>query len=94
MKKYLTTVGNSKALILPKALIEKYKLNHVFIEEKKDGIFIKSVEEESTFEEMVEAAKLEKDSIYNRMKEQTEDPETIAYYSNSDLSEVDVDFIE
>lgn len=38
MIKTLRTVGNSKAVILPSALVKKYKLDKVVIEETEEGI--------------------------------------------------------
>ena len=45
MIKQLTTVGNSKAVILPAALVKKYKLDRVVIEETDEGILIRPVEQ-------------------------------------------------
>lgn len=95
MIKTLTNVGNSKALILPKRLIDKYKLDKVTIRETEEGILIIPAEEKaSSFHEKLKALRDNKDLVYARMKDQSEEPETIAHYQGNDLSEVDVDFIE
>ena len=49
MIKQLTTVGNSKAVILPAALVKKYKLDRVVIEETDEGILIRPVGEQNRF---------------------------------------------
>ncbi len=94
MVKTLTTVGNSKALILPKKLIDKYHLHKVIIQETDEGILILPATGKPTFQEKLDILKKSKKEIYSRMKVQAEDLETKSYYEKVDLSEVDVDIVE
>lgn len=96
MVKTLTSVGNSKALILPSEMIKKYGLEKVVIEETEDGIFIRSATRKSNFQKAVDKLKKEKTAMYKRMESQANEPETIKYYSkaSNNLSEVDTDIIE
>lgn len=83
MIKALTKVGNSKAVILPAQMIIKYKLGRkVMIEETEDGILIRSVQEETSFQKGLRKLRANKQKIYARMKRQAEDPKTKAYYAN------------
>jgi antitoxin component of MazEF toxin-antitoxin module len=54
MVKTLTKLGNSKALIIPAELIKKYGLNEVILEEKPEGILIRSANENTNFQKAVE----------------------------------------
>ena len=96
MVKTLTSVGNSKALILPSEMIKKYGLEKVVIEETEDGIFIRSAIQKSNFQKSVEKLRKEKTAMYKRMESQANEPETIKYYAkaSNNLSEVDTDIIE
>ncbi|MBL7857444.1 MAG: AbrB/MazE/SpoVT family DNA-binding domain-containing protein [Cyclobacteriaceae bacterium] len=96
MIKTLTSVGNSKAVILPSEMIKKYKLQKVVIEETEEGILIRSAVAETTFEKAVEKMRKNKTSLYKRMASQANDPETIKYYEKdiNNLSDVDLDIIE
>lgn len=94
MIKSLTNVGNSKAIILPKSLIDKYHLDKVTIHEVDQGILIKPASGKLSFQEKVAQLKKRKQEIYASMKAQAEDPEVIAYYENEALPDVDVDIIE
>ncbi len=94
MVKTLTTVGNSKAVILPKKLIEKYHLHKVIIRETDEGILILPARSKPTFQEKLEALRKSKKDVYSRMKSQADDQESISYYEKNNLSEVDVDIVE
>ncbi len=94
MIKTLTNVGNSKAVILPKKLINKFKLTKVLIQETEEGILITRAKGFLTFQEKLEILKNNKSAIYAKMKLQAEDPETIAYYKSNDVSDVDLDVVE
>jgi antitoxin component of MazEF toxin-antitoxin module len=96
MVKTLTTVGNSKAVIIPAEMIKKYKLERVLIEETEDGILIRSAVQSSNFQKEVEKLRKNKAALYKRMAAQANDPETIEYYSKgvNNFSDVDVDIIE
>jgi len=96
MIKTLTTVGNSKAVILPSELVKKYNLEKVLIEETDDGILIRSAVQKSDFQIAVEKLRKDKDALYKRIETQANEPETIEYYAKSanNFSDVDPDIIE
>jgi len=94
MVKTLTTVGNSKAVILPKKLIDKYHLHKVIIQDTDEGILILPATDKPTFQEKLEVLRKNKKEVYSHMKTQACDLETKSYYEKIDLSEVDVDIEE
>lgn len=96
MIKTLTTVGNSKALILPAEMVKRYKLEKVTIEETEDGILIRSAVQETNFQKAADKLKKNKTALYKRIESQANEPDTIAYYSKSanNLSDVDLDILE
>ena len=91
MTKTLTTVGNSKALILPKRLIDKYHLDHVTIHEVEQGILIKPVTVPPSFQDQLAQLRENKQQIYATIKQQAEEAEIIAYYNNEALPDIDLD---
>jgi antitoxin component of MazEF toxin-antitoxin module len=91
MVKTLTNVGNSKAIILPSALVKRYNLKKVTIEATDEGILIRPVEEKTAFQRKLENARKNKASIYKRMAREAKDPKTIAFYNNPDNTFEDVD---
>lgn len=96
MIKTLTTVGNSKAIILPSDLIKKHNLKRVVIEETDEGILIRSADQESRFQRALNKLKKNKAAVYKRMESQANEPETITYYANkaTNLSDVDPGILE
>ena len=96
MIKTLTSVGNSKAVILPAEMIKKYKLDKIVIEETEDGILIRSAEKHTNFQKAVEKLRKNKAAIYKRIESQAKDPETINYYVQraNNFSDVDLDILE
>jgi len=96
MIKSLTTIGNSKAVIIPAELIKKYGLEKVLIEETEEGILIKSVTAKSSFQDAVEKLRKNKTYLYKKMESEANEPETIAYYKKQakGLSEIDLDIIQ
>lgn len=94
MIKTLTSVGNSKAVILPKYLINKFQLDKVRIQETEEGILITRAKGFLSFQEKLEILRKNKSKVYADMKAQAEDPETIAYYKSADVSEIDLEIIE
>lgn len=96
MVKTLTSVGNSKAVILPAELVKKYKLEKVVIEDTEDGILIRPAVQDTGFHRTVEKLRKNKTTLYKRIASQASDPETIKHYTKSDhnFSEVDTDIIE
>ena len=95
MEKTLTTVGNSKALIIPADLIKKYGLETVIMEETAEGLFIKSASNDSSFQKNIDRLKKYKNEIYSQMELEVRDPEVKEYYSNpkNDFSEADTDIL-
>lgn len=87
MIKTLTNVGNSKAVIIPKQLVDKYALDSFRIEEVENGILIVP-EQKSRFNEKVRQARADKKEIYARMKSQSEHVETQDFYSNEALPDI------
>lgn len=96
MIKTLTTVGNSKALIIPSGMIIKYNLDQVVIEETEEGLLIKSAVPNDSFLLKVSKLRSQKDQIAKRLKAQANHSETKKYYSREEnnFSEVDVDITE
>jgi len=94
MSKSLTKVGNSQAVIIPRALINKYRLNTIKLIEKEEGILIVSDQETLSFREKVEKLRESKNRIYKNMKTQSMDPETLDYYENQELGDIDIEIID
>ena len=96
MIKTLTTVGNSKAIILPSVLIKRYNLKKVTIDATEDGILIRPVEVKTSFQRKMELARKNKAALYKQMEKEANDLKTIAYYNNPDntFEDVDTDIIE
>lgn len=96
MIKTLTTVGNSKAVILPSALVKRYKMKKVTIEATEEGILIRPVETKTSFQKKMEFARKHKAAIYKQMEQEASNPETIAFYNNPNntFEDVDPDIIE
>lgn len=96
MRKKLTSVGNSKAVILPAEMIKKYKLaeGDLIIEETEAGILIKSSKEASLFSEALERLRSKKSEVYQRMLDQASDPATQTYYAGTGLKDVDTEVID
>jgi antitoxin component of MazEF toxin-antitoxin module len=95
MVKTLTSVGNSKALIIPAELIKKYGLEKVIIEETTNGILIRSANEESDFQKKLNNLRKYKSEIYSKMELEAREPEVINYYSDpkNNLSDVDTEIV-
>lgn len=94
MLKTLTNVGNSKALILPKRLVNKYKLDQVSIRETAEGILIVPANLKPDFQEKLEKLRKNKKALYAKITKQASDPETLKYYDKEALNDVDTDIIE
>lgn len=96
MKKRLTSVGNSKAVILPAEMIKKYKLaeGDLVIEETEAGILIRPSNEVSAFAKALEKLRSRKYEVYKRMSERANDPATQDYYAGTGLEDVDTEVID
>lgn len=91
MIKTLTNIGNSKAVILPSALVKRFKLKKVIIEATDSGILIRPVETKTSFQKKLDFARKNKVAIYKKMEQEASDPNTIAFYDNPNNSFDDVD---
>ncbi len=91
MIKTLTNVGNSQAVIIPKALINKYQLDRLSLKETKEGILIIPEGRRVSFQEKVEMLRKNKAKIYGLMKLQAEDPKMAHYYEHEIISDIDLD---
>ncbi len=96
MIKTLTTVGNSKAIILPSAMIKRFKLNKVTIEATEEGILIRPVEKTTSFQKKMDRARKNKSAIYKQMEREANESHTIAFYNNpaNTTEDIDLDIIE
>jgi antitoxin component of MazEF toxin-antitoxin module len=96
MIKTLTKVGNSKAVILPSAMVKRFKLKRVTIEATEEGILIRPVVTKTGFQKKMELARKNKAAIYKQMEKEANDPRTIAFYNNSNntFEDIDLDIIE
>lgn len=85
MVKSLTKVGNSKAVIIPKQMIAKFKFGRtVMIEETENGILIRAVQKETSFQRKLRALHSNKEEIKRKFRQAANDPRVQAYYKNSD----------
>lgn len=96
MIKTLTTVGNSKAVILPSVLVKRYNLKKVTIEATDEGILIRPVESKTSFQKKMELARKNKRAIYKKMEQEANDPKTISFYNNPNntFENTDLDIVE
>lgn len=94
MTKLLTRVGNSNAVIIPKKMIDKYAIGAYSLEETEKGILIIPSGNEKTFQHKLSALKAQKKKLYKLMEEESEDSETIEYYKNNLIEDIDLDIID
>jgi antitoxin component of MazEF toxin-antitoxin module len=97
MVKKLTKVGNSQAVIIPAQMIARFKLGRkIIIEETEDGILIRAIREETSFQKGMQKLRANKEAIYKRMTEQANDPKTKAYYANPEnkLDDAGLDILD
>ncbi len=95
METKIRKIGNSSGIILPKALIDKYDLSEVIIEDHGDGIMIKPAKR-SVFHLKLEEAKKNKSKIYAEMKSQASMPETSSHYEQElkELDDIDTEIFD
>jgi antitoxin component of MazEF toxin-antitoxin module len=95
METKIRKIGNSSGIILPKALIDKYDLADVIIEDHGDGIMIRPAVK-SLFQAKMEEAKKNKKSIYSEMKKQAAQPEIQDLYEQEagDWGDIDTEIID
>ncbi|WP_114749968.1 AbrB/MazE/SpoVT family DNA-binding domain-containing protein [Pleomorphovibrio marinus] len=95
METKIRKIGNSSGIILPKALVEKYGLSEVIIEDHGDGIMIRPVSRPS-FQIRMEEAKKNKNAIYAEMKKQASLAETRAFYEEEleECGDIDTEIID
>ena len=90
MEKTLIKVGNSRAIVLPNHMVDKYHLDKVTIQEVEEGILIKPASSSQSFQAKLAQLKRNKQQIYKQIKIEAEDPETIAFYEHETLPDVDL----
>lgn len=95
MESKIRKIGNSSGIILPKALIDKYDLAEVIIEDHGDGIIIKPAKK-SLFQAKMEEARKNKKAIYSEMEIQASHPEIQTFYEQEaeDLGSIDTEIID
>ncbi|MGY6521201.1 MAG: AbrB/MazE/SpoVT family DNA-binding domain-containing protein [Mongoliitalea sp.] len=95
METKIRKIGNSSGVILPKALIDKYALAEVVIEDHGDGIMIRPATK-SIFQLKMEEARKNKKEIYSTMEKEASDPNTRAYYKQEveELGDIDTEIID
>jgi antitoxin component of MazEF toxin-antitoxin module len=97
MEALIRDIGNSKGIIIPKSLVEKYHLlKKVLLIETKDGLVIKPTLERSLFEEKLARLRANKDKIYNKMSKEASDTNTIAYYEQQadGFGDIDLEIVD
>lgn len=97
MEAIIRNIGNSKGIIIPKYLVDKYQLfSKVDLVESEFGIIISPIEKRNLFQEKLENLKRRKAQVYEEMSKVAESDEAINYYSNSnsELDDIDLDIIE
>ena len=96
METTIRKIGNSRGIIIPQALIEKYKLKKVNLEESDSGILLTPVNEKSDFAKAVDELRKTRDIWYTEIEKAANDPETIAYYKKEAklMGDVDIEIIE
>lgn len=97
MEATIRNIGNSKGIIIPKSLVEKYHLlKKVLLVETKDGLVIKPTTEKSLFEQKLETIRANKEKVYKRMSKEASNDKVIAYYEQQakELGDIDVEIIE
>ncbi|PSL04954.1 AbrB/MazE/SpoVT family DNA-binding domain-containing protein [Cecembia rubra] len=95
METKIRKIGNSSGVILPKALIDKYELAEVVIEDHGDGIMIRPATK-SIFQLKMEEARKNKKAIYITMEKEASDLETKTYYEQEveEWGDIDTEIIE
>jgi antitoxin component of MazEF toxin-antitoxin module len=96
MEKTLTSVGNSKAIIIPADMIKKFNLDKVTLEATEDGILIKPVADGSTFFKKMEVLRKTKALLYSQLEKEAVQAETIAFYADPGnvIGDIDLDILE
>ena len=54
----------------------------VMIEETENGILIRAIQKETSFQKKLKKARENKEEIYRRMRQDANDPKVQAYYAN------------
>jgi antitoxin component of MazEF toxin-antitoxin module len=95
METRIRKIGNSSGIILPKALIDKFELSEVIIEDHGDGIIIRPVNK-SLFHIKMDEAKKNKKAIYSEMQKQAAQSEINAFYEQEakEWGDIDTEIIE
>jgi len=91
MYKELTKVGNSRAVIIPKKMIDRFAIESYSLEEVENGILIVPARIENSFQQKLNQLKTNKKQINDQMIKEAEEEETISYYQNDVLGDIDLD---
>lgn len=68
MRRRLTTLGSSRGIILPQELLERYGFeNELVIEMADDGLILRPVQQELSFEEAANKLFTEQDALLERI---------------------------
>lgn len=68
MRQRLTTVGSSRAVILPQELLERYGFDHEIVIEAADGgLLLRPVQKELSFEQAANKLFAEQDALLERI---------------------------
>ncbi len=96
METTIRKIGNSRGIIIPQSLIEKYDLKRVSLEETDSGILLKSIEEKSEYEKGVEELRRTKHIWQAEIEKEANDPDTIAYYEKvaEEMEDWDMEIME
>jgi len=89
-------IGNSKGLIIPSHLIDKYNLSKVRIEEHADGILLVKVDSDSELLTRIDELRRNREWINKQMFIEASDPEVQEYYAqeSKEFGDVDLDIVE
>lgn len=89
IRKKLTTVGNSKGIILNSEIIQEFGLeNEVIIEKLKDGLLIRAYK--PTFQTQIDEMRKNKSKIYKAMEKQANSKAVQEYYADPDnITDID-----
>jgi len=95
METKVRKIGNSNGVILPKALIDKYNLTNVIIEDHGDGIVIRPANT-SLFQIKLAEVKRNKEKIYSKMETQAGEDSVKDFYSQEaiELGEIDFEILD
>ena len=92
MEAKIRKIGNSRGLIIPHLLIEKYKLEKVRFKETEQGILLVAIQEKSGFRTKLDELRRTKSQWQATMRKDANDPDIIAHYrsESQELGDIDI----